>query len=317
MKHLASSARPSSNWTDWTEMTKSVRHFIDLNDIAPETLKGILANAHALKKQKFSPPQIFAGLSLAMVFDKRSTRTRMSFEVAMKQLGGHTLVMNAEEMQITGAESIEDTAKVLSRFVDAAMFRISSHEKLLELAKYATVPIINGLTDHSHPCQIMADLMTIEEKLGTVTGKKIAWFGDYNNVARTFAQAASIWGFQLVVSCPADLKPQSLPHNVTYEPSAMTAAANADVIVTDTWVSMGQEGKNIDKFMPFQVTPPLMARARPGAIFMHCMPIHRNEEVTDEVLATPASVIYDEAENRLHAQKAILAWCLEDAGVTV
>ena len=295
----------------------SVRHFIDLSEIPGDTLKSILANAHALKKQKFNPPQIFAGLSLAMVFDKRSTRTRMSFEVAMKQLGGHTLVMNAEEMQITGAETVEDTAKVLSRFVDGAMFRISSHEKLLQLAKYATVPIINGLTDHSHPCQIMADLMTIEEKLGSVTGKKIAWFGDYNNVAKTFAQAAPIWDFQLVVSCPADLKPKSLPKNVTYVEDAKTAARDADVIVTDTWVSMGQEGKAIDKFMPFQVNKALMALAKPNAIFMHCMPIHRNEEVTDEVLATPASVIYDEAENRLHAQKAILAWCLENAGVTV
>lgn len=295
-------------------MSKPIRHFINLDEVPADTLKSILANAHALKKQKFSPPQIFAGLSLAMVFDKRSTRTRMSFEVAMKQLGGHTLVMNAEEMQITGAETVQDTARVLSRFVDAAMFRISSHEKLLELAKYATVPIINGLTDHSHPCQIMADLMTIEEKMGSIQGKKIAWFGDYNNVARTFAQAAPIWDFELVVSCPADLKP---PSSVHYEPDAKKAAQNADVIVTDTWVSMGQEGKNIDKFMPYQVNAALMKLAKPNAIFMHCMPIHRNEEVTDEVLATPASVIYDEAENRLHAQKAILAWCLENAGVTV
>lgn len=294
-----------------------IRHFLDLADIPADTLKGILKNAHTLKKQKFNPPQIFAGLSLAMVFDKRSTRTRMSFEVAMKQLGGHTLVMNAEEMQITGAESLEDTAKVLSRFVDAAMFRISSHERLKEIAHYATVPIINGLTDHSHPCQIMADLLTIEEKLGSVAGKKIAWFGDYNNVARTFAQAASIWDFQFIVSCPEDLKPKTEQKNVTYIKDALQAAANADVIVTDTWVSMGQEGKNIDKFMPFQVNPALMEAAKPGAIFMHCMPIHHNEEVTDEVLATPASVIYDEAENRLHAQKAILAWCLENSGVKV
>lgn len=295
----------------------AIRHFIDLSDIPGDTLKGILKNAHALKKQKFNPPQIFAGLSLAMVFDKRSTRTRMSFEVAMKQLGGHTLVMNADEMQITGAESTEDTSKVLSRFVDAAMFRISSHEKLLDIAKHASVPIINGLTDHSHPCQIMADLLTIEEKLGAVTGKKIAWFGDYNNVARTFAQAAPIWGFQLVVSTPPDLKPKSTPKNVTYIENAKEAAKDADVIVTDTWVSMGQEGKAIDKFFPWQVNAALMKAAKPGAIFMHCMPIHHNEEVTDEVLATSASVIYDEAENRLHAQKAILAWCLENSGVKV
>lgn len=297
-------------------MTKPIRHFIDLSDIPGETLKGILANAHALKKQKFSPPQIFYGLSLAMVFDKRSTRTRMSFEVAMKQLGGHTLVMNAEEMQITGAESIEDTAKVLSRFVDAAMFRISSHERLLEIAKYASVPIINGLTDHSHPCQIMADLMTIEEKIGAAAGKKIAWFGDYNNVARTFAQAAKIWGFDLVVACPQDLIPKDKA-GVSFTTNPAAAAQNADVIVTDTWVSMGQEGKSIDKFMPYQVNAALMKLAKPGAIFMHCMPIHRGEEVTDEVLASPASVIYDEAENRLHAQKAILAWCLENAGVRI
>ncbi len=304
-------------------MQKHIRHFIDLSEIPGEMLKGILAHAHKLKKQKFAPPQIFSGLSLAMVFDKRSTRTRMSFEVAMKQLGGHTIVMNAEEMQITGAESIEDTAKVLSRFVDAAMFRISSHEKLLEIAKYAGVPIINGLTNHSHPCQIMADLMTIEEKLGGIEGKKIAWLGDYNNVARTFAQAAPIWGFELVVACPEDILEgdgvNSIPSKkgIEFTPSPVKAAKNADVIVTDTWVSMGQEGKSIDKFLPYQVNKNLMALAKPGAIFMHCMPIHRGEEVTDEVLATPASVIYDEAENRLHAQKAILAWCLENAGVTV
>jgi ornithine carbamoyltransferase len=298
-------------------MARAVRHFLDLADIPGDTLKGILAHGHELKKQKFNPPQLFAGLSLAMVFDKRSTRTRMSFEVAMKQLGGHTIVMNAEEMQITGAESVEDTAKVLSRFVDGAMFRISSHERLLELAKYATVPVINGLTNHSHPCQIMADLMTIEEKLGSVEGRKIAWFGDFNNVARTFAQAAPIWDFELVVSCPPDLQPKSKLDHVTYVEDAKTAAKGADVVVTDTWVSMGQEGKAIEKFLPYQVNKNLMKLAKDGAIFMHCMPIHRGEEVTDEVLATPASVIYDEAENRLHAQKAILAWCLEDAGVSV
>jgi ornithine carbamoyltransferase len=298
-------------------MARAVRHFLDLADIPGDTLKGILAHGHELKKQKFNPPQLFAGLSLAMVFDKRSTRTRMSFEVAMKQLGGHTIVMNAEEMQITGAESVEDTAKVLSRFVDGAMFRISSHERLLELAKYATVPVINGLTNHSHPCQIMADLMTIEEKLGSVEGRKIAWFGDFNNVARTFAQAAPIWDFELVVSCPPDLQPKGKLDHVTYVEDAKAAAKGADVVVTDTWVSMGQEGKAIEKFLPYQVNKNLMKLAKDGAIFMHCMPIHRGEEVTDEVLATPASVIYDEAENRLHAQKAILAWCLEDAGVSV
>lgn len=301
-------------------MTPKPRHFLDLADIPPDTLKQILANAHRLKKEKYHPPQLFSGLSLAMVFDKRSTRTRMSFEVAMKQLGGHVIVMTADDMHLTGAESIEDTAKVLSRFVDAAMFRISSHEKLLEIAKHSAIPVINGLTDYSHPCQIMADLVTIEEKLGSVQCKKIAWFGDYNNVARTIAQASKIWDFEMVAAVPEDLAPQKSDKSaegITITQDVTAAAKGADVIVTDTWVSMGQEGKDISKFLPFQVNAALMAKAKPGAIFMHCMPIHRGEEVTNDVLASPASVIYDEAENRLHAQKAILAWCLEGAGVEV
>lgn len=288
-------------------MTKAVRHFINLPEIGEDTLKGIIAHAHALKKEKFSPPQILEGLSLAMVFDKRSTRTRMSFEVAMKQLGGHTLVMNMEEMQITGAESIEDTGQVLSRYVDAVMIRMSDHARMEELAQHTTIPVINGMTNESHPCQIMADILTIEEKIGSIEGKKIAWFGDYNNVSKTFEQAAPIFGFDLVLSCPEDL------YAGTTDPKL--AAKDADVIVTDTWVSMGQEGKQIEKFMPYQVNKELMALAKDSAIFMHCMPIHQNEEVTPDVLKSDACVIYDEAENRLHAQKAILAWCLENAGV--
>ncbi len=295
----------------------SIRHFINLPDIGPDILKGILEHAHALKRDKYNPPQILEGLSLVMAFDKRSTRTRLSFEVAMKQLGGHTIVMNMGEMQIAGSETVEDTAKVLSRFVDAVMLRMSSHELMEELAGWATIPIINGMTDESHPCQIMADLLTIEEKLGAIEGKKIVWFGDYNNVCKTFAQAAPIFGFDLVISTPPDLKPAKTSADVTYQEDAKAAAKGADVIVTDTWVSMGQEGKSIDKFMPYQVNAALMAQAKDGAIFMHCMPIHQNEEVTPEVLKTSASVIYDEAENRLHAQKAILAWCLEEAGVRV
>jgi len=287
----------------------TIRHFIDLPDIAPEDLKQIIANAHRMKREKFSPPQIFSGLSLAMVFDKRSTRTRLSFEVAMKQLGGHTIPMTAQEMQITGAESIEDTAKVLSRYVDAVMLRYSDHATLLEIAKHASIPVINGLTDHSHPCQIMADIVTIEERLGAVQGKKIAWFGDYNNVARTFEQAAPIFGFELALAVPETMHAASVaPHQ---------AADGADVIVTDTWVSMGEEGKGTGLFEPFQVTMDVMRRAQKDALFMHCMPIHRGHEVTDEVLASPHAVIYDEAENRLHAQKAILAWCLEHAGVSI
>jgi ornithine carbamoyltransferase len=288
-------------------MSNDTRHFINLPDIDPATLKAILKHAHALKAEKFNPPQIMDGHSLAMLFDKRSTRTRISFEVAMKQLGGHTVVLNMEDMQIGGAETIEDTGQVLSRFVDGIMIRMSNHATMEELAKHTTIPIINGMTNESHPCQIMADMLTIEEKLGTVQGKKIAWFGDYNNVCKTFEQAAPIWGFKLAISCPEDLYACATP--------PQDAAKDADVIVTDTWVSMGEEGKQIEKFMPWQVNADLMAKAKPSAIFMHCMPIHQNEEVTPEVLATPASVIYDEAENRLHAQKAILAWCLEDTGV--
>ncbi|MDH5722869.1 MAG: ornithine carbamoyltransferase [Alphaproteobacteria bacterium] len=296
---------------------KDVRHFINLPDIPADTLKEIIKHAHALKAEKFNPPQILEGLSLAMVFDKRSTRTRMSFEVAMKQLGGHTLVMNMDEMQITGAESIEDTGAVLSRYVDAIMIRMSDHATMEELAKHTTIPVINGMTNNSHPCQIMADILTIEEKLKDIQGLKIAWFGDYNNVCKTFEQAAPIWDFDLAISTPPDLQPKKTGDNVTYHEDAKDAAKDADVIVTDTWVSMGQEGKSIDKFMPYQVNTDLMSRAKDHAIFMHCMPIHQNEEVTPDVLKSKACVIYDEAENRLHAQKAILAWCLAESGVNL
>ncbi|PZQ47371.1 MAG: ornithine carbamoyltransferase [Micavibrio aeruginosavorus] len=293
-----------------------MKHFLELSDIPAATLREILDNAHALKKDKYAPPQILEGLSLAMMFDKRSTRTRVSFEVAMKQLGGHTIVMGMNEMQIGGAESIEDTAKVLSRFVDAVMIRISDQDTLYELAKHAGVPVINGMTDYSHPCQIMADLMTIEEKLGSIKGKKIAWFGDYNNVARTFVQASKKFEFDFIVAIPPALQMKADMNAVSTADPAF-AAKDADVLVTDTWVSMGQEGKDIEQFRPYQVNAKLMELAKPHAIFMHCMPIHQGEEVADEVLKSSASVIYDEAENRLHAQKAILAYCLKESGVRI
>ncbi len=293
-----------------------MHHFLDLADISAQDLRAILDNAHNLKKLKYNPPQLLDGLSLAMMFDKKSTRTRVSFEVAMKQLGGHTIVMGMNEMQISGAETIEDTAKVLSRFVDAIMIRMSDHETVAELAKYADVPVINGLTDWSHPCQIMADLLTIEEKLGQLKGLKVAWFGDWNNVTRSFKQASKKFEFDFIVAAPPALHLKAdMDAHITDNPAL--AAKGADVIVTDTWVSMGQEGKDIEMFWPYQVNAQLMALAKPHAIFMHCMPIHQGEEVTREVLETPASVIYDEAENRLHAQKAILAWCLSNAGVKV
>lgn len=295
-------------------MTKPVKHFLDLPDIDPETLKAMLTHAHALKQEKFNPPQILDGLSLAMVFDKLSTRTRVSFDVAMKQLGGHTIVMSKGEMQFGGAESIESTAKVLSRYVDAIMVRMSSHEKLSELAKHSEIPIINGMTNKSHPCQIMADMMTIEEKMDTAQGKRIAWFGDYNNVCQSYIDASKIWDFDFIIALPEDLS-GNVPNGVNYTNDAKAAAKGADVLVTDTWVSLGQEGKDIDKFWPYQVNADLMAQANDHAIFMHCLPIHEWEEVSEEVAKSPASVIFDEAENRLHAQKSILAWCLSDSGV--
>ena len=297
-------------------MMSNVNHFIDLPSLSPDLLKGILRNAHELKKHKFSPPQIFKGLSLAMVFDKRSTRTRMSFEIGMKQLGGHTIVMNLSEMQLGGDESAESTAHVLSRYVDGIMLRMSDQSVMEELAKHSTIPVINGMTNLSHPCQIMADLLTIEEKLGKVEGKKIAWFGDSNNVSNTFVQAADIFGFELILALPEDIHDRA-PKGANVTADAVQAAKDADVLVTDTWVSMGQEGKEIEKFWPYQVNDNLMSCAKDSAIFMHCLPIHEWEEVSESVAKSKASVIYDEAENRLHAQKAILAWCLENAGVNV
>lgn len=292
------------------------RHFINLNDFDAQTLKEILKNAHALKAQKYNPPQLFKGLSLAMMFDKRSTRTRMSFEIAMKQLGGHSMILNKDDIQLGGSESLESTAKVFSRFVDAIMLRLSDHAMMEELAKHSDVPVINGMTDISHPCQIMADMMTIEEKLGSLEGKKIAWFGDYNNVTQSFVDASEKFNFKFIAAAPEDIAP-SVDKRCTVTSDASAAAKDADVLVTDTWVSMGQEGKALDKFWPYQVNADLMAQAKESALFMHCMPIHEWEEVTEEVAKSPASVIFDEAENRLHAQKAILAWCLEEAGVEV
>lgn len=290
-----------------------IRHFINLSEFDDQILKEILKNAHALKKQKFNPPQIFKGLSLAMMFDKLSTRTRMSFDVAFKQLGGHTIVMSKGDMQLGGAESIESTAKVMSRYVDAIMIRMSDHDKMEEFAKHASIPLINGMTNISHPCQIMADIMTIEEKLGGIRGKKIAWFGDYNNVTQSFVDASKKFDFEFIAAVPEDI---AAGKKFTTN-DAKAAAKNADVIVTDTWVSLGQDGKAIEKFWPYQVNAELMATAKDTAIFMHCLPIHEWEEVTEDVAKSSASVIYDEAENRLHIQKAILAYCLAETGVSV
>ena len=295
-----------------------MKHFIDLDDLDPDILKEILQEAHVMKREKFSPPQIFKGLSMALMFDKRSTRTRISFDVAMKQLGGHSVMLNKEDIHLGATETIQDTANVISRFVDVAVIRVSSHDTLLEMAKHSSIPIVNAMTDHSHPCQTMADIMTIEEKLGSAAGKKIAWFGDFTNVTISLAQVAKVFDYDMVIAAPEEgLALQRDFDRVSFTDDAVAAAKDADVIVTDTWESMGQEGKTLDPFMPYQVNANLMKHAKDTAIFMHCMPMHRGDEVTNQVADSAQSVVYDEAENRLHVQKSILAYCLEDVPVQV
>ncbi|TIW75085.1 MAG: ornithine carbamoyltransferase [Mesorhizobium sp.] len=260
------------------------------------------------------------GKVLAMIFDKPSTRTRVSFDVGMRQLGGETIMLTGTEMQLGRSETIADTAKVLSRYVDAIMIRTTSHERLLELTENATVPVINGLTDDTHPCQLMADIMTFEEHRGPVAGKTFAWTGDGNNVLHSLLEASARFRFNLNVAVPEGSEPdekhigwsKANGGKLNFTRSAEEAVHQADCVVTDCWVSMGQEhrarGHNV--FLPYQVNAALMAKAKPDALFMHCLPAHRGEEVTDEVIDGPHSVVFDEAENRLHAQKAVLAWCL-------
>jgi ornithine carbamoyltransferase len=255
-----------------------------------------------------------------MIFEKNSTRTRVSFEVAMVELGGHALSFNGSELQLGRGESIADTARVLSRYVDAIMLRCHDHTKLVELSKNATIPVINGLTEYSHPCQILADILTFEENLGDISGKTIAWVGDGNNVAQSWIHAAAHLGCNFRIACPPSLSP--LPEvvnwarrlgtdiTITDDPSAAVSGAHA--VITDTWVSMGDPDAEaqIKLLTPYQVNEDLMRKAAPGAIFLHCLPAHRGEEVTAEVIDGPQSKIFDEAENRLHVQKAILLWCM-------
>jgi ornithine carbamoyltransferase len=299
-----------------------VRHFIDLADIPKPTLKGLIENSRAMKaeqkKGKIIAP--LAGKTLAMIFDKPSTRTRVSFDVGMRQLGGEAILLTALEMQLGRGETLADTAKVLSRFVDAIMIRILDHEAVAELARHATVPVINGLTRRSHPCQVLADVMTFEEHRGPIRGRTVAWTGDANNVLASWVHAAERFDFNLRVATPPELKPKkwltdwakSSGAAIKFGDDPDTAVKGADCVVTDTWVSMGdREAKRRHNILkPYQVNAGLMAKAKPDALFMHCLPAHRGEEVTDEVMDGPQSVVFDEAENRLHAQKGLLAWCL-------
>ncbi|MCS6781064.1 MAG: ornithine carbamoyltransferase [Geminicoccaceae bacterium] len=295
------------------------RHFLDLDRIDGSELRAILERAKAFKAG--DPAKPMAGRSLALIFDKPSTRTRVSFEIAATQLGGHAVVLSSRDMQLGRGETIADTARVLSRYVDAIMIRTDAHGKLLEMAEHATVPVINGLTDSSHPCQIMADVMTIEEHKGPIRDLVLAWSGDANNVATSLIHAAVRFGFELRIACPAAMapKPELLEWvrahqgrvRVTSDPEE--AVRGADVVLTDTWVSMGDvEVERRHRLLePYRIDGRLMGLAKPDAIFLHCLPAHRGEEVTAEVIDGPRSVVFDEAENRLHAQKAILAWCLE------
>jgi len=260
------------------------------------------------------------GKTLAMIFEKPSTRTRVSFEVAMRQLGGEVIILGTADSQLGRGEPIPDTARVLSRYVDAIMIRTNHVDKLRDLARYATVPVINGLTDESHPCQIMADVMTLQEKKGRLNETTVAWSGDGNNVAVSWIHAAARFGFQLNLACPEELPPpesvldwarrEGARVSLTAEPEQ--AVSGADCVVTDTWVSMGVEASvnRHNLLAPYRVDERLMANAKPDAIFMHCLPAKRGEEVTAGVIDGPQSVVWDEAENRLHVQKGILAWCL-------
>ncbi len=307
----------------------AMRHFLDLTEIPPADLAGIIAASRTMKarlkaRQAGAGDRPLAGKTLAMIFEKPSTRTRVSFDVAMRQLGGDSIMLTGQEMQLGRGETIADTARVLSRYVDAIMIRILDHAALMELARHATVPVINGLTRLSHPCQVMADVLTFEEHRGPIRGRKVAWTGDSNNVLASWMHAAERFQFELRVATPPELAPDKQLLSWIRQSGAPIVLGNdperavdsADCVVTDTWMSMGDRNskKRHNLLRPYQVNARLMARAKPDALFMHCLPAHRGEEVVDEVIDGPQSVVFDEAENRLHAQKGILAWCLEAPG---
>jgi len=305
-----------------------MKHFIDLNQINAVELKSIVANAKKLKTLNYQTSKhLLPGKNLAMIFEKPSTRTRVSFEVAINQLGGAAVVMNASDMQLGKGETIADTAKVLSRFVDAVMIRCNDHNLLVEMAENSTVPIINALSNYSHPCQILASILTIEEHLGNISGKTLAWFGDANNVLNSYIHAAKYFDYTLNIAIPEELdfcnseielaKKNGAKINLYHD--AKQAAQKADVLIADTWVSMGQgeekdqqaKQEKLKLLMPFQVNQNLMNLANPNAIFTHCLPAYRDNEVSAEVIDGEKSVVFDEAENRLHAQKAVLLWLFD------
>ena len=295
-------------------------HFLDLRDVDSKTLNAILAEAQHQKNMRDKRvDHCLTGKTLALIFEKNSTRTRVSFEVAMRELGGDVIMLRKDDLQLGRGETVADTARVLSRYVHGLMLRAYHHNTLIELAQYASVPVINGLTDSFHPCQIMADILTVQERLGNISGKTVAWVGDGNNVANTWITAAMRLDFTLNLACPKGYEPDEellkeavksgARVNLSHDPAV--AVAGADVVTTDTWVSMGDDDTLTRRqaFEGFQVNDALMAMAKKEAIFLHCLPAHRGEEVTSSVLDGAQSAVWDEAENRLHVQKAIIKWC--------
>ncbi len=306
-----------------------MNHFLDLHTTDPDALRGMIDQARAMKAARGDRPrgapddeQPLTGRMVALIFEKPSTRTRVSFDVGVRQMGGQTMVLSGSDMQLGHGETIADTARVLSRYVDLIMMRTYEEATVQEMAEFASVPVINGLTNRTHPCQIMADVMTYEEKRGPIAGKKVTWLGDGNNVCASFLHGAGQFGFDFTFSGPATLDPEpefvefarSKGSKVEIERDPARAVEGADLVVTDTWVSMhdsqSARERRHNQLRPYQVNRALMERAGKDALFMHCLPAHRDEEVTSEVMDGPQSVVFDEAENRLHAQKAILRWCL-------
>ena len=299
------------------------RHFLDLCDdtVDAAMVRALLDRAHALKRAPRPAERPLAGRTVALIFQKPSTRTRVSFEVGVRQLGGDVVVLNASDMQLGRGETVADTARVLSRYVDAILLRTDSRDTLLELARHATVPVVNGLTDRSHPCQVIADLQTLEERRGPVAGQEVAWVGDGNNVAESWIHAAVRCDLTLRLACPPGYEPpaetlewaRQQQGRVTLTSDPVAAVRGAGCVITDTWVSMNQveAEERIRALTPYRVDATLMAQAAPEALFLHCLPAHRGDEVTDAVLDGPQSGVWDEAENRLHAQKAILLWCFQ------
>ncbi|MEG3177988.1 ornithine carbamoyltransferase [Sphingomonas sp. RB3P16] len=305
-----------------------MRNFLSLSDAGPDGVAAMLADALDRKAARAGWPKgkpdadaPLAGHTLAMVFEKSSTRTRVSFDMAIRQLGGSSVILDSGTTQLGRGETVADTARVLSGYCDAIMLRTDDHAKLEEMARYATIPVINGLTDDSHPCQIMADLLTILESGKPLPGLKVAWLGDGNNVLASIVEAAALMQFDVVAACPQGFQPDEAliasargRARVVSDPAE--AVAGADVVVTDTWISMGQAHAEtkLAAMLPYQVDAALMARAKSDAVFLHCLPAHRGEEVTPEVIDGPQSLIWPEAENRLHAQKSVLRWCFGQIG---